>query len=212
MKRGVFITFEGTEGCGKTTHARMLYEFLAGRGMDCVCTREPGGTRAGELIRGVLLNSEGVEIDDLTELFLFEAARAQIVSEVISPSLKKGRIVICDRFSDATLSYQGYGGKVPLEIIRTLDKVASGGLRPDLTILLDIDTAAGLRRAKKKGTDRMERKAVAYHERVKAGYMKLAALEPGRIKVIKVRENIEDTQEAIRREAIDVISRYKRTG
>ena len=145
-------------------------------------------------------------------MFLFEAARAQIVEELIGPSLKAGKVVICDRFSDATLCYQGYAGGVDLRIIEALNKIATGDLKPDLTILLDVDTATGLRRAKSKGTDRMEKKELAYHKRVRAGYLKLEKIHPGRIKVVKVAGSIEDTQAMVRREAAHVIQRYKRTG
>ncbi len=212
LKKGIFITFEGPEGCGKSTQSRLLYDYLKERSYDCVHTREPGGTKTGEKIRTILLHSKVVKISDLTELFLFEAARSQIVEEIIGPNLEKRRIVICDRFSDATFSYQGYGGKVPVEIISRLDDVATGGLRPDLTILLDVDTATGLERATKKGVDRMERKNIAYHRRVRAGYLKLAKEDPGRIKVIKVTDGIDKTQGLIRREVECVIQRHKRTG
>jgi dTMP kinase len=211
LKRGLFITFEGPEGCGKSTQARLLYSHLK-RAYPCVQTREPGGTALGERIRGVLLHSDGVSISDLAELFLFEAARSQIVKEVIEPALRKGKIVICDRFSDATFSYQGYGGKIPLPVIKKLDDVATGGLKPDLTILLDVDTITGLRRAKSKGVDRMERKDIAYHRRVRAGYLKLAGNERCRVKVIKVDASIEDVQAAVRGEVERVIRRHKRSG
>jgi len=134
------------------------------------------------------------------------------VREIIQPALGKKKIVICDRFSDATLSYQGYGGKIPLATIRSLDKVATGGLKPDLTILLDIDTATGLGRAKAKGIDRMEKKDGAYHRRVRAGYLKLAQAEPRRIKVIKVTGSIGQTQALVQREVEHVIRKYTRAG
>ncbi len=205
LKRGIFITFEGSEGCGKTTHARLAFDFLKSRSYDCVLTREPGGTKAGEEIRRVLLHEDGFMISDLAELFLFEAARAQIVEELIGPALSKGRIVLSDRFSDATFSYQGYAGGVDLKIISRLDKVATGGLVPDLTILLDVDTITGLERACRKGIDRMENKRLAYHKKVRAGYLKLAKKYPKRIKVIKVAGSIEDTQKIVRREVLRVV-------
>ena len=212
LKRGMFITFVGVEGCGKSTHSRLLCDSLKRRSYNCLITREPGGTKVGEEIRKILLHSDGVDISDLTELFLFEAARAEIVEELIKPSLAAGKIVICDRFSDATMCYQGYAGGVDLRAIKVLNKVATGGLKPDLTILLDVDTTTGLGRAKAKGIDRMEKKQLAYHKRVRAGYMKLAKIYPGRIKVIKVDGSIEDTQVMVRREAERVIQRYKRAG
>ena len=205
IKRGIFITFEGTEGCGKSTQSGLLYNDLRRRGLDCVYTREPGGTALGEKIREILLHSDSIKISDLSELFLFEAARSQIVKEIISPALKAKKIVICDRFSDATFSYQGYGGKIPLEIIRVLDHVATGSLKPDVTILLDLDALTGLKRAKLKGTDRMERKDIAYHKRVRSGYLCLARRYPKRIKVIKVADTILKTQNAVVREVENVL-------
>ena len=205
LKKGIFITFEGIEGCGKSTHSKLLFEYLKSRGYRCVMTREPGGTKLGEEVRKVLLGSDGIRISDLTELFMFEACRAQIVKEIIRPALDRKKIVICDRFSDATFSYQGYGGKIDLNIIKALDRVATEGLVPDLTILLDIETAEGLRRARIKGTDRMESKDVAYHKRVRAGYLKLAGKYPERIKKIRVDGSIPEVQAKIRREADDVL-------
>lgn len=213
MKRGgLFITFEGPEGCGKSTQSGLLFRYLKNKGFDCIYTREPGGTGLGERVRGVLLHSKGVDISDLAELFLFEAARAQIVREVIRPALSKNKIVVCDRFSDATFSYQGYGGGLSLKTIRALDAIATGSIKPDLTILLDIDTDTGLKRARKKGVDRMERKERAYHARVRAGYLALAGADRKRIKVIKVTGGIETVQDAVRREADNVIKGHKRTG
>jgi dTMP kinase len=206
IKGGTFITFEGIEGCGKSTQSKLLYDRLKSlKGRSVLYTREPGGTALGEKIREIILHSDGIKISDLSELFLFEAARSQIVKEVIRPALEANKIVICDRFSDATFSYQGYGGKIPLDIIETLDRAATGGLKPDLTILLDIDTMTGLDRAKRKGVDRMEAKEVAYHERVRSGYMELAKRYSGRIKVIKVAKTIEMTQRAVACEVEHVI-------
>lgn len=205
LKRGVFITFEGVEGCGKSTQSRLLYEDLKARWIDCVYTREPGGTALGEKIRKVILHSDGLKISDLSELFLFEAARSQLVRDVIAPELKAKRIIICDRFSDATFSYQGYGGKIPLKTIEALDFTATGGIKPDLTILLDVDTLTGLKRARQKGFDRMENKDMAYHNRVRLGYLELARRHNKRIKVIKVADTVETTQREVRREVERVI-------
>lgn len=198
LKRGLFITFEGPEGCGKSTHARLLCRYLKGRRYDCLYTREPGGTRTGELIRKILLHFKDARITDLAETLLFEASRCQIVEEKIRPALEAGRIVICDRYSDSTVCYQGYGGKVPVKDIAAVDAVATGGLKPDLTILLDVDTVTGLERARKKGIDRMETKTLAYHRRVRAGYLALAGKEPKRIKVVRVTGSITRTQALIR--------------
>lgn len=212
IKKGVFITLEGIEGCGKSTHSRLLHEYLEKNGYDCVLTREPGGTALGEKTRGILLNSKGIDISDLAELFLFEACRSQVVEEIIKPALAGKKIVICDRFNDATFSYQGYGSGVDLNVIKKLDMIATSGLCPDLTILLDIDTPEGLKRASKKGIDRIESKDLAYHERVRAGYLKLSAANPDRIKVIRADEDIKDVQDMIRREVEIVICRHKGTG
>ena len=200
MKKPLFITFEGIEGCGKSTHAKLLTEYLEGKGRPCILTREPGGTKLGEAVRNVLLNSKDLHISDLSELFLFEACRSQIVKDVIRPALEEKKAVICDRFSDATFAYQGFGGKLGLDIIEALDKVATGSLTPDVTILLDIDTLEGLERAKKKGVDRMEDKDIEYHKRVRAGYLQLANQFPDRIKVVKVMDRIDETQNAVRKE------------
>lgn len=210
LKRGIFITFEGPEGCGKSTHARRLCGYLKRRGYDCICTREPGGTETGERIRDILLHSKDIHISNMAETLLFEASRAQILEEVIRPSLAAKKIVICDRYSDSTVCYQGYGGKVPMMSVMEIDRMATGGLKPDITILLDIDTMTGLRRAKKKGMDRMERKAFAYHRRVRAGYLALARLKPRRIRVVKVADAIGCTQDAVRNEVERVIQRYTR--
>lgn len=200
LNRGLFITFEGPEGCGKSTQSRMFYDYLCAQGYKCIYTREPGGTRLGEKIRQVLLHSGDITISALAELFLFEAARAQIAREVISPGLEKGKIVICDRFGDATVAYQGYAGKAAsIETIKKLNMTAAAGLKPDLTILLDVDTITGLRRARKKGIDRMEAKDTAYHKRVRMGYLDLAKREPGRIKVVKAEADLNKTQENIRK-------------
>lgn len=208
LKKGLFITFEGPEGSGKSTQSKLLYEYLKGRSYNCVHTREPGGTKAGELIRGILLHSRGARLTDLTELLLFEACRSQVVDEVIRPALTGMGVVICDRFSDATLSYQGYGGGISLKMIEGVDEVATGGLKPDLTILLDIDTMTGLKRAKRKGVDRMESKDISYHKRVRAGYLKLAKKYPYRIKVISAIGEIGEIQDRVRQKVERLLSKY----
>jgi dTMP kinase len=205
VKRPLFITFEGVEGCGKSTHAKLLAEYLEAKGHKCLLTREPGGTKLGEAVRNVLLGSKDLHISDISELFLFEACRSQIVKDIIHPALNENKTVICDRFSDATFAYQGFGGNVGLDIIETLDKIATGSLAPDVTILLDIDTVEGLKRAKKKGVDRMEAKDIEYHKRVRAGYIQLANRYPDRIRLVKVADRIEDTRDAVRKEIDDAI-------
>jgi dTMP kinase len=200
MKKGLFITFEGVEGCGKTTHAKLLFEYLGGKKIPCIYTREPGGTKLGEEVRNILLNSRSVNISDRTELFLFEACRSQITQEIIKPALERGVTVICDRYTDATLAYQGYGGGLDALLIETLNTLASGALVPDLTLLLDVDTPEGLERASLKGIDRIESKDVAYHEKVRRGYLELAKKYPDRIRVIRVDSGISEVQARIRKE------------
>ena len=205
-KRGKFVTLEGSEGCGKSTHARLLYNYLRKKGYKCVLTREPGGTPLGEKIREVLLNPANRGMSAVCETLLFEASRAALVEKVIMPSLSKGFIVISDRFSEATLVYQGFAGKQNLKELKTIDKYSTYGLKSDLTIVLDIDVKEGLKRTKRGGTrkkklfkwDRMERKSLAYHKVVRAGYLKLARQEKKRVKVIKTQREIEDTQRLVR--------------
>jgi dTMP kinase len=211
LRRGIFITFEGPEGCGKSTQSHLLCEYLRKR-YPVVHTREPGGTALGERVRSVLLHSGSVGICDMAELFLFEAARSQIVREVILPALRRGRIVVCDRFSDATFSYQGYAGGIGIRTVAALDRVSTGGLRPDLTILLDLDVVTGLRRARSKGVDRMERKAIGYHRRVRDGYLRIARKEPRRVRVVRVTGPVAMTQALVRQEAERVVRRFERTG
>jgi len=208
LKKGVFITFEGIEGCGKSTHSKVIYNFLRNKGFNCVYIREPGGTRIGEEIRKVLLNPRNKEMSEKTELFLFEANRAQISKELIKPSLVAGKIVISDRFSDSTTAYQGYAGKLNIEFIERISSFASSGIKPDLTIILDIAPKTGLRKVSKlRIKDRMERKKLSYHNSVRQGYKELAKKYKKRIKLIKVRNNIEKTQDLIRKEVLKVISR-----
>lgn len=178
---GLFITFEGVEGAGKSSQIQRLRDILRSDGISVYTTREPGGEPVAEAIRGVLL-AEGRVIDPTTELFLFLAARAQVTSQVIRPHLLAGETVICDRFIDSTVAYQGYARGHDVETIRNLNRLATDGLTPDLTILLDLDPAVGL--ARQKDRNRMESEAPAFHQRVHDGYMTEAALNPTRFRVI----------------------------
>lgn len=191
MKRaGRFITFEGNEGCGKTTHLRRLRDRLVLEGRDVVVTREPGGTRVGDAIRKVLLDVRHAGMTPETETMLYMASRAQLAAEIIRPLLERGAIVLCDRWVDATMAYQGHGAGVDPGWIRTLARRATGGLVPDATIYLDLPVRAGLRRAgRRRALDRVERKRLAFHERVARGYRALAAAEPKRIRRIRVAEH-----------------------
>jgi len=188
----VFITFEGIEGCGKSTQLALLAAALQERSSPVTVTREPGGTRAGDAIRRLLLDTSAPGLDPLAELLLYLADRAQHVRETVKPALAAGRIVLCDRFSDSTIAYQGYGRGGDVARIRLLDEVARDGCRPDLTFLLDCPVSLGLERVRTRaatpeGTDRLEREPDAFHERVHAGFLKLAAAEPDRIVVIDSR-------------------------
>ncbi|MFH1413748.1 MAG: dTMP kinase [Candidatus Omnitrophota bacterium] len=195
--KGKFITFEGSEGCGKSTQSRMLARYLKGRGRKVVYIREPGGTIISEKIRKILLNPENKKISVNCEMLLYMAARAQIVDEIIKPALLGGKIVICDRFLDSTVVYQGFGLGIDIQLIKKLGSFATDGLNPHLTILLDLPVKDGL---KNRGSskDRIERRSYSYHLRVRRGYLKLAAGQPGRIKVIKVEKNKDKTQSKIR--------------
>lgn len=213
MKKGKLITFEGPEGCGKSTHAQLLYNYLRKKGYRCVFAREPGGTPLGEKIRKILLDPENKGMSPVCEALLFNASRALLVERVIKPSLSNGFIVICDRFSDATLVYQGLAGKQDLNTLKTINEYATQGVKPNLTIVLDIDAKEGLRRAKKICDrkkklfkwDRMERKSLAYHKAVREGYLKLARQEKTRIKVIKTQADINSTQQLIRKAVLRIL-------
>jgi len=206
--KGLFITFEGSEGSGKSTHARALFKYLKKKGYDCIFTREPGGTPAGDRIRKILLREKNVYINEACELFLFEAARAVIVDQVILPALKKGKIVVCDRFYDATTVYQGYAAGLNIGFIKKVNNLATKGLKPDLTVLLDIGSGRGLKRAlKNRRPDRMESKSLSFHKRVRSGYLKLARQEPGRIKVVKSEESIGEVEQDIRGVVLKCLSR-----
>lgn len=185
MTQGKFITLEGSEGSGKSTQAALIYDYLKEKGKDVVQLREPGGVKISEKIRELLLDVKNDAMGMECETLLYMAARAQVVKEVIMPALKSGKIIICDRFLDSTLVYQGYGHDMNIEFIKKLGAFATHGIKPDLTLLFDIDTKQGLSRTNAK-KDRIELRSLSYHETVRKGYLKLAADEPKRIKVIKV--------------------------
>jgi len=199
----LFITFEGPEGCGKTTQMRLLATYLRERGFDVLTTREPGGTRIGDRVRAVLLDPAHTEMQPPTEFLLFSAARAQLVAEVIRPHLAKGGLVLCDRFADSSLAYQGYGHRQDLAVLRTITGFATGDLSPDLTFCLDVPVGLGLRRKAGGSGDawnRMEQKEVAYHERVRAGYLAMAAEEPDRWVVVDASRAVKAVQAVIRQQ------------
>jgi dTMP kinase len=177
---GFFITFEGPEGGGKSTQVHRLAGSLAELGYSVWTTREPGGTRVGEMIRPILLGRQHAQLTAWSEALLFTAARAQHVEEVIRPRIERGEVVLCDRYIDSTLAYQGYGRGLDLETLRRLQEQATGGLLPDLTLLLNLPVAAGLARIPRPSQDRLDRETAAFHERVRAGYEQLAAGAPQR--------------------------------
>jgi dTMP kinase len=177
---GYFISFEGPEGGGKSTQIHRLAAALAEQGHVVWTTREPGGTRVGEMIRPILLGSKQAGLSAFTEALLFTAARAQLVDEVIRPRLNRGEVVLCDRYGDSTLAYQGYGRGIELEALRRLQGEATGGLSPDLTLLLDLPVEAGLARIPRNAQDRLDRETIAFHQRVHAGYREMAAKDPHR--------------------------------
>ena len=202
----LFITFEGVEGSGKTTQIQRLKKYLAQKGIPCKVTREPGGSSIGEKIRKILLNPDHREMTPMTELLLYEAARAQHVREVIKPFLEKEGVVLCDRFSDATLAYQGYGRRIDLKWIERLNHLSSRGIRPDVTFLLDCPSDVGLKRAiqrnralKQEREERFEREEIQFHRRVRKGYLAIARKEPHRVKVIDTRQGEEKVFEKIQK-------------
>lgn len=190
----LFITFEGVEGSGKTTQIERLKKYLTKKGIPCEITREPGGTAIGEKIRKILLNPEYKGMTPLSELFLYEASRAQHVQAVIRPLLEKGITVLCDRFTDASIAYQAYGRKLDLKLVQDLNQISSQGLIPDITFILDCPSRLGLKRALRRNKrlknikeDRFEREDIRFHQRVRKGYLALAKMDPQRIKVIDTR-------------------------
>jgi dTMP kinase len=211
----LFITFEGVEGSGKTTQIRRLEGYLTRKGIPCKVTREPGGAPISEKVRKILLNPDHQEMVPLSELLLYEAARAQHLKEVIEPILKKGGVVLCDRFSDATIAYQGFGRKLDLKLIKRLNQLATQGRKPDVTFLLDCPSGLGLKRAvqrnqrqRKTREERFEREKIQFHHRVRRGYHWIAKEEPHRVKVIDTREGVDKTFEKIR-EIIDKLIGFK---
>ncbi len=202
----MFITLEGPEGSGKSSQLPLLAEFLRARGHDVICTREPGGTKIGDQIREVLVRMDNVELHPRTEILLFLSARAQLVEELVLPSLADGKIVICDRYGDSTLAYQGYGHGLDLEKLRMMLQFATNGLKPDLTILLDVDVLVGLKRKKAKDEwNRLDAYEISFHERVREGYHQLAAQDPKRWRIVDASQSAELVQENIRQIVIDAM-------
>ncbi len=197
IMKGEFITFEGSEGSGKSTHSKLLCNYLKKKGYRVVFLREPGGTAISEKIRRILLSPKNKSILPQTEMLLYMAARSQLVQEVILPALRQGKIVVCDRFLDSTLAYQGYGLGLDIAAIKYLGRKIIR-LRPDLTIFMDLPAEKGLKRCGRQ-KDRIEQRSFDYHKLVRCGYLKLAREEPQRIKIIRVNNHKKKTQNMVRK-------------
>ena len=206
--KGKFITFEGSEGSGKSTQIELISRYLKTKKIPFVFVREPGGVKISEKVRQILLDPENKGMSDECETLLYMAARAQLVSEVIAPALKERKIVLCDRFLDSTVVYQGYGCGMSIKFIKQVGKIATQGIEPDLTFVFDIPAKTGLSRIKR-DKDRIEQRAITYHNRVRAGYLDVARKDPKRVKVIKVDRSREEIHEIIKK-YVDSLLRIKK--
>jgi dTMP kinase len=196
----MFITLEGPEGSGKTSHITPLVDYLRTRGHNVFATREPGGTLIGEQIREVIHNLKNTDMHPRTETLLYQAARGQIVEQVIRPKLSDGSIVLCDRYADSTIAYQGYGHRQDLDRVRSLVAYATGGLVPDMTILLDLDVEVGLKRKQNENEwNRLDAYDLAFHQRVRAGYLELVRQEPARWIIVDANQEWQAVQDGLRK-------------
>lgn len=200
MMQGLFITFEGPDGCGKTTQMKLLAKYFEKKGKEVVLTREPGGKGLGEKVREILLNYDG-EVSDRCESFLFLADRAQNIDIIVNPAVKEGKIVLCDRHIDSTVAYQGYGRGLNIDRINMLNNLATNGKKPDLTLVFDVDVETSMKRVGKE-KDRMESAGIDFHNRVRKGYLELAKQEPKRIKVLDATKSIEE----IHKDVINILA------
>lgn len=200
MMQGLFITFEGPDGCGKTTQMKLLAEYFEKKGKEVVLTREPGGKGLGEKVREILLNYDD-EVSDRCESFLFLADRAQNIDIIVNPAVKEGKIVLCDRHIDSTVAYQGYGRGLNIDRINMLNNLATNGKKPDLTLVFDVDVETSMKRVGKE-KDRMESAGIDFHNRVRKGYLELAKQEPKRIKVLDATKSIEE----IHKDVINILA------
>jgi len=203
-KRGLFITFEGGEGVGKSTQIRLLAARLEAGGYETVLVRDPGGTAIGEKIRAILLDTANTDLDATSELLLYEAARAQLVAEYIIPALDKGAVVLCDRFTDSTMAYQGIARNLGTDTVRQANTIGSRGLIPDRTIVLTRDVEFALKRASKDGPDRLEAESIGFHTQVHKAFAAIAANEPDRVRLVANRIQKTDTAEAVFHELRDL--------
>lgn len=213
MEKGLwmaFITFEGPDGSGKTCQIEPLAEFLHGLGFSVFTTREPGGTPIGEDVRKTLFSMKFKEMDPRTEILLFQSSRAQLVAEEIRPRLAKGEIVVCDRYMDSTLAYQGYGHETDIEALRNVVNFATGGLKPDLTIFFDVDAETGLSRRKQEGDwNRLDDYAVQFHKRVQDGYIALSKEEPARWVTVDATQSIDAVRKDVQAIVLDFLEKCK---
>ncbi len=207
--RGTFITFEGPEGSGKTTQLRLLAPWLSVHGIDPIVTREPGGTRISEAIRSVLHDPGHTEMTAETEILLYSAARAQLVSQVIRPALEAGKVVLCDRYYDSTYAYQGYGRGLPMEALRLITGFATQDLVPDLTLYLDVPPEIGLQRREDGGEEmnRLDREALDFHRRVREGYQAMIGEDPSRWRTIDATGPVDEIQSVIRGVVMERVER-----
>jgi dTMP kinase len=198
-----FITFEGADGCGKTTQLNLISKFLNENGIENITTREPGATELGLKLREILLHHNGVVADEC-ETFLYLADRAQHVQTKIKPALEDGKIVLCDRHTDSTLAYQGYGRGISLERIKYLNDIATSGFKPHLTIVFDVDSAVAQKRVGKE-KDRLESEGLEFHNKVRMGYLKIAQEEPKRVRVVDANKSIEEVYEQTKRIVVELL-------
>jgi dTMP kinase len=203
----LLITFEGGEGCGKSVQARVLYRRLSQLAIPAVLTHEPGGTSLGKKLARWLKWTQETSISPLAELLLFNTSRTQLVDEVIRPNLEKGKVVICDRYADSTTAYQSYGRGLDLEMVKAINNAATQGLKPDLTVLLDISVEEGLARKREKRRDRFERENITFHQRVREGYLKMAANDPERWLVIDASQSKRKIAEVIWQRVSQLLSK-----
>ena len=202
---GVFITLEGVDGCGKSTKGRMLFAELTAAGREVVTLRDPGSTEISERIRAILLDPQLAGMDPQCELMLFEAARAQLVREAIIPALQRGAVVVCDRFCDSTFAYQAVGRGLSEELVRAANKLGSCGLAPHRTIVFDLEVDESFERATRHGADRMELDGELFQARVREGYLRIAAEEPQRVRVVNAHGEKVEVYERMRAELVDVL-------
>lgn len=204
----MFITFEGPEGSGKTSQIVLLAAYLREQGYEVVQTREPGGTSIGDQIRAVLHDVDNGEMQSVTELLLYSASRAQLVRELVQPALDGGKIILCDRYADSTIAYQGYGRGLDLDELHMLTKFATGGLKPHLTVLLDIDVERGLARRQVNGEEmnRLDLEAVSFHQKVRSGYHSLVEAEPERWVVVDADRSVDVVQKDLRKIVVEKLT------